>query len=243
MAYGFSRKLLGSLAAAALLAVSPLALSDEGEVASPAALPTTLPTTAPIGVTVTVDTTQVPELADWGQKAKVYAEHWYPLIAQRLASDGFTPPHEVKLVFSTTYEGVAATSGTVVTISDKWVKAHPEDFGMVAHEITHVVQHYRRNQNAGWLVEGIADYVRYYYVEPGSPRARFNIKKSNWNNAYQPSAAFLDYLERTYPDKHVVSTLNTALRKGNYKQKMFEELTGKEPDLMWQEYKDSVEKK
>ncbi len=203
--------------------------------------PVVPPATAPSKVAVSIDTTQAPELNDWAIKAKAYAETWYPVIAARLASDGFTPPDHLTLLFTPDYKGVAMTRGTVVTISQKYVTDHPDDFGMVAHEITHVVQQYRIRNKAGWLVEGIADYVRYYVIEPGSPRARFDIKKSNWNSAYQPSAAFLNYVETTYPDKHVVSTLNEALRKGKYKDELFKTLTGKDPDELWNDFKESRE--
>jgi hypothetical protein len=43
------------------------------------------------GVKVTVDTTEAPELADWGKKkAKELVEKWHPLVAGLLKSDGFT---------------------------------------------------------------------------------------------------------------------------------------------------------
>lgn len=229
---------IGLLTAIAL--ATPIVLRAENLAPATSQAPATQPLA--VKVTVTVDTSKAPELADWAEKARVYAEHWYPLIADRLASDGFTPPAEVKLIFTPDYKGVAATTGTIITISSKYVNGHLDDFGMVAHEITHVIQHYRRAR-AGWLVEGIADYIRYYFVEPGSPRAHFNFSKSNWNSAYQPSAGFLDYLERTFPDKHVVTTLNTALRQGKYKEELIQQLTGKTPDELWSDYKASADAK
>jgi hypothetical protein len=42
----------------------------------------------------------------------------------------------------------------------------PNDYkGMMAHELTHIVQHYGDGIGPGWLVEGIADYVRHKYYE------------------------------------------------------------------------------
>ena len=35
------------------------------------------------------------------------------------------------------------------------------------HETCHVVQRYRGRGNPGWLVEGVADYVRFFVYEPG----------------------------------------------------------------------------
>lgn len=203
------------------------------------------PATAPaIEIKVTYDVSDAPDLEDWAKKAAAYGEHWYPVIVDRLYEEGFTSPTRVKLVFSNSYKGVAATSGNEITLSNDYVRAHLDDIGVIAHEMTHVVQNYRvNNRGGGWLTEGIADYIRYYVVEPGSPRANFSFRRSNWNSPYQPSAAFLNYLEIIYPEKHVVSTLNIAMRHGKYREAMFEELTGKQPDDLWKDFKESRLKK
>ena len=36
---------------------------------------------------------------------------------------------------------------------------HPEDTGMVIHELTHIIQNYP-SPDPGWVTEGIADYIR-----------------------------------------------------------------------------------
>lgn len=53
-------------------------------------------------------------------------------------------------------------------IAADWVKSQPNDFGMVVHELTHLVQRYPPG-SPGWLVEGIADYIRAKYFEPLIP--------------------------------------------------------------------------
>ena len=58
-------------------------------------------------VKVTVDVTEVPDLADWGKEAKALVEKWHPLIADLLRSDGFTPPGEVKIVFKKKIDATA----------------------------------------------------------------------------------------------------------------------------------------
>src|SRR5207249_4733343 len=63
----------------------------------------------PPAVKVMVDTTEVPELAEWGKKAGALAEKWHPLVADLLHSDGFTPPNAVKIVFKKDMKGVAYT--------------------------------------------------------------------------------------------------------------------------------------
>ena len=38
----------------------------------------------------------------------------------------------------------------------------------MVHETVHCVQQYRTRNNAHWLVEGIADYIRFFKYEPSS---------------------------------------------------------------------------
>ena len=49
----------------------------------------------------------------------------------------------------------------------KYFKANPDDIGAMVHETVHCVQLYRGRGNPGWLVEGVADYVRFFKYEPG----------------------------------------------------------------------------
>lgn len=186
---------------------------------------------------INVDVSDAPEMEDWAIGARRYLRHWYPLIAERLASDHFTPPKTVTLRFREKMRGIAATGGTTINIAAHYVKANPDDLGMVAHEATHVIQHYPKYDPV-WLVEGIADYVRYYIVEPGTPRAHFDINKSSYKNGYQPAAGLLDYVQRTYGNNAIVR-INAALREDTYKDDLFKELTGKDLDQLWQDFKQS----
>ena len=191
-----------------------------------------------VAVRVRVDTSEVPELEGWGAKAKDLCERWQPKIARLLASDGDTPPHEMTLVFKKDMEGVAFASGTTITIAADWVKAHPDDLGMVIHELTHVVQSYPANR-PGWLVEGIADYVRIVHFEPDAPRPPIDPDTASYRDAYKTTAAFLAWLE-THHDNPIVSRLNLALRRDDYDDALFETLAGKPLDDLWREFADSL---
>lgn len=48
----------------------------------------------PPSITVIVDTSEVPELADWGAKAKTLVETWYPQIVELLKTEGNQPPRK-----------------------------------------------------------------------------------------------------------------------------------------------------
>jgi hypothetical protein len=192
-----------------------------------------------VAVKVAVDTTAAPDLADWGVQAKALVEKWHPLIADLLPSPGFTPPTEVKIVFKK-MNGVAYTAGDTIVIAADWVREHPDDLGMVVHELTHVVQHYPHNRGAGWLVEGIADHVRFYHYEPKTvlrlPR------RASYRDGYRTTAMFLAWIEKTH-DKDVVRKLNDSLRKGDYKDELFKTLTTKGLDELWADFVAAQERK
>jgi len=189
-------------------------------------------------ITILLDITDAPDLKDWALSAANYAIKWHPEITKSLPSEKFTPAHEVTLVFKQTRGVPAYTSGRAITISIAWIKAHPDDLGMVAHELTHVIQHYTGRNNPGWLVEGIADYIRYYVVEPGSRQGRFNAEKASYKRGYQPAAGLLNWLEARKPG--LVVKLNAAMREGTYTPELFNELAGGDPDELWEQFKTSL---
>ena len=193
----------------------------------------------PPSVKVTVDTTEVPELADWGATAKTLVETWYPKIVKLLKTEGYQPPDEITLLFKKEMKGVAFASGKTITISGDWVKAHPEDLGMVVHELTHVIQAYPGNRGAGWLVEGIADNIRFIHFEPQTKITIRNPEKASYRDSYRTAAKFLDWIEKKY-DPQLISKLNAALRSRSYTPKVFKERTTKTLDELWTEFVETL---
>jgi len=124
-------------------------------------------------VKIKVDTSEVPDMADWAAEAKKRCEENYPMICRELASDGFKPPTKVKMVFKDA-KGIAYTSGATITCMSGWFKKHPDDYGATIHEMCHVVQSYWGKPVPGWLTEGIADYVRWFVYEPANRRPHVN---------------------------------------------------------------------
>jgi hypothetical protein len=184
-------------------------------------------------VKVEVDTSEVPELAPWAEKAKALAEEWHPILSRMLASDGFTPPTEVTLTFKKGMRGVAHASGNRISIAANWVKQHPEDLGMVVHELAHVIQSYPPSE-AGWLVEGIADYLRFHHYEPQVKLSIADPAKASYRDSYRTTAQFLVWLEAKH--EGTVGKLNAALRRGEYKDELFQEIAGKDLDALWAEF-------
>src|SRR5436190_4607447 len=126
------------------------------------------------GKYATIDVSLAPDLQDWAQtKLLPICDEWYPTIVKMLPSDGFAAPEH----FTVQFRGdmgrgtPAATRGTRISCNIGWFRRNlsGEAAGAVVHEMVHVVQQYgaarRTNPNAapnpGWMVEGIADYIRW----------------------------------------------------------------------------------
>lgn len=137
----------------------------------------------------------------------------------------------------TAYDGVAATYGDHIRFNPKWFDKHPKDIDVVTHETMHVVQSYP-GYDPGWLVEGIADYVRYVYGVD-NPGAHWTLpaykEDQSYKNAYRVTARFLVWVEKN-KYKDLVNKMDSALRSNTYKPDMWKALTGKTVDELWAEY-------
>jgi hypothetical protein len=184
--------------------------------------------------TVAVDTSKAPQCEAFAAKSKALVEEWYPRINEILfGKDHPLPVTEVKLSFEP-MRGVAHTNKNFIHISADWVTKHPDDFGMVAHELTHVVQDYQ-GKGEGWLTEGIADYIRDRYYEPGIRHQRINPDKSSYREGYGTAAVFLIWLEAN-KDKDIVRKLNFASHDGKYSPALIQENCGADLDTLWKEF-------
>jgi hypothetical protein len=188
---------------------------------------------------IRVYTSETPDLNDWGRRAGELCAEWYPKIASLLPSDGFSPPAEVEIRFRPNMRGVAATSGDVIRVSASYVRGHTNDFGMVIHELTHVVQSYHRRGNPGWLVEGVADYIRLTHFEPKARRPRINPEKASYRDSYKTTAIFLEWVEKT-KDQPLVKELNRSMRDGTFDVELFKTRTGKTVDELWEEFTETL---
>ncbi|MBA2113492.1 basic secretory protein-like protein [Bremerella alba] len=184
-------------------------------------------------VKVIVDVSEVPELKEWGDNSAKLIKQWHPKITQMLQQEGFAPPHEVRVVFKKDMDGVAHTIGNQIVIAGNWVKQHPDDTGMVVHELVHVIQAYPRG-GPFWLVEGIADYIRFYKYEPQTRLRGINPQRQSYRDGYRTSAQFVAWLEKTHPG--IVQKINEAIRKQEFQNAMIREATGKHVEQLWDEF-------
>jgi hypothetical protein len=207
------------------------------------------------GPTICVDVSELPDLEEWAFGAREYCRKWYAPLDELLHTDGFTSPRVfgmrvIKDPRSIGYNdngGVInitafTTAGNTIVIFHTW--ALPNDYGMEIHEMTHVLQKYPKN--VFWVVEGISDYIRYYVVEPGSKAAAFNPTTAHYRDGYQAASAFFNWMEKKYghgPHGSVISTLNNALRQGTFRLELFKEVTGKDVDELWDEFRQILTQK
>jgi hypothetical protein len=192
---------------------------------------------------ITIEYADAPELAEWVEdKLQPTCDEWYPKIIKALPSKDYTPPRRVFIVITDNYRGVAATGDNHVSCSASWFKRNidGEAPGAVVHELVHVAQQYRDSRggesNPVWLVEGIADYIRWFKYEPRPTGTRpRNPETANYTDSYRTTAGFLNYVVQKH-DKQLVVKLNAAMRQGRYSSYVWKESTGKTVDDLWKEY-------
>jgi len=192
----------------------------------------------------TLDVSQSPDLKEWAEtKLKPAVDQWYPIFVDCLASDGYTAPTRFKITIKP-MDGVAATSGTDVEVSEDWIKGQlkkpewNEAVGSVIHELVHVVQQYGGNRNPGWMVEGVADYFRWFHFEPAEHHPKLSARRAaraKYSDSYQTTAAFLEYVAKNYDHEFVVK-MNAAMRQNRYSPDLWKEFTGLSVQDLWSEY-------
>ena len=192
----------------------------------------------PVEFIVKVD--DAPDMKAWAEKAARVCERQYPMLCEELRSDGFKPLTMITMTLTSSYNGVAFASGGNITGSVKYFKDHPDDIGAMVHETAHCVQLYRGRNNPGWLVEGVADYVRFFKYEPMKPRA-LKPEQAKYNGSYRVTAAFLAFVTEKY-DKEIVRKLNKAMREATYKEEIWKTATGKTVEELNQDWRASLAK-
>lgn len=184
------------------------------------------------------------DLKEWTEKAKEICVEWYPHICKELASEGYTPPKKTKFNIDPQMRGVAHTTRGQVFASANYIRQNPDDYGMMVHEMVHVVQAYpnRPKRAPGWVVEGIADYIRFHQYEPGSDKSRIDPNRASYRDSYRTTAAFFAWAVQNH-DKEIIQKLNSSLRKGECDEEKTKELFGGDIDGLWARFLDEKVRK
>ena len=198
------------------------------------------------GYRFTVETTEAPDLTDWAHKELIpVVQKWYPMIVKMLPSDGFTAPRTFSIIFTESYKGVAATMGNRIVCDPRWYRTElkREAIGSVVHELVHVVQQYGRVRGPGWIIEGVADFIRWFLFEPQSHGADIPPKYAQQvrhDASYRVSANFLNWVVGRY-DKALIAELNTTMREGRYDMEFWKKRTTHTVEELAVEWKKSLE--
>jgi hypothetical protein len=180
-------------------------------------------------------------MREWTENAARVCERQYRMLCDELPSEGFKPLSVIRLTMRTNYNGVAAAGGGRITASVKYFTDRKEDVGAIVHETVHCVQAYRGRGNPGWLVEGVADYIRFFKYEPGKLGVRLTPERAKYDASYRITAAFLAYVTEKY-DARLVRKLNAAMRAGRYKAELWKDITGKTVEELGREWQQSLAK-
>lgn len=209
---------------------------------------------------VLLDISYAPDAGDFALKTSPLVLEWYARIDAILYGPDHPLPFQVVIVsFQHGLTHPAFTTENVIHVSADVLRNRKDSYeGMVVHELTHVVQHYPKGPaDAGWVVEGIADYVRHQAYEKGikptmhlDAQARAygygdaepyfhglettgaSLKDKGYLKSYTVAASFLFWLE-TRKDKEIIRHLNQALSQGHYSPDLFRQFCGQPLDDLW----------
>jgi hypothetical protein len=223
-------------------------------------------------VQIRFDTSQTPDAAAYTRAITGLIQEWYPKInAILFGADSPLRFTEIQVVFepriqwgsgSKLTEVPAYANGNAIHVNFGYLTRMPDDYkAMLIHELAHVNQQYGKvPSDAGWLVEGIADYIRHKYFEKDiEPKLRldkegylkgysreapffFSLEQSKarlddrgYRLSYTVASVFLFWLEER-KDRAIIPVLNLALSKHQYSEKLFRQQCGAPLDALWREF-------
>lgn len=189
-------------------------------------------------IDVEIDCSEAPDAQDWAERAKSRVQYWYPKIVEMLdgeaALDRIPEDHKIKLTFKD-MDGVAYAAGAEITVSSRYIKHNPKDFGLIVHEATHVAQGYPRCREV-WAMEGMTDYIRYYVTEARTKNHwRVDPERSKYTDSYGVTAAWYDWMIRNI-DPDLIKKLHRVFRIQGSVERFFVEEYGKSCQELWDEF-------
>ena len=196
-------------------------------------------------INVEIDTTAAPDAQKWAERAKRRVEYWYPRVVEMLDGEeglaNIPDDFKIRLVFKP-MDGVAYAAGREITVSSRYIKARPDDFGLVIHETTHVAQAYPRVREV-WAMEGMTDWIRYFVTEPRSRNSwRVNTERSKYTDSYGVTATFFEWLVEN-KDPEFIKKIHKVFRSRQSVEKFVVEEYGKTCQELWDEFIASQEEK
>lgn len=191
------------------------------------------PPAKPPALTLTIEGEIEPKLAPVvGRFVAVFYES-YPKLLERFDHPEKPAPRKIRLAFANGIKVPAYCSGDKITVSIEWISKHPDDLGLLTHELTHAVQKYP-NADPGWLTEGLADYARHLYGPRDQPGWRLPAKfgpNDKHTSGYTTTGRFLLWLDGKHPGS--VDKLHRKMQDGAFKNEDWQAITGQDVEALW----------
>lgn len=159
----------------------------------------------------------------------------YPKLLARFDDPEKPASRNIRIAFDRNLKSPAHCVGDRITVGVDWITKHPDDVGLLTHELTHAVQHYPKS-DPGWLTEGIADYARHLYgpaVQPGWKLPAKLSEKQSYTNSYNVTARFLVWLDEKHPGS--VDKLHRRMQRREFEMDDFKTFTGSDVDALWKQ--------
>jgi hypothetical protein len=208
-------------------------IADEKSAPTPPAAPVA---PIPAKYEIQIDYSQEPALKPVAEKLEKLFHQHYPGIIKMLEAPGQKIPQKVTLTFEKALKIPGQTAGPKMQFGVDWFLKHPNDLGVLIHELAHTIQAYP-NSNPWWVTEGLADYVREKFsVDPPDVWSLPKLNASNrYDQGYRVTAAFLIWAEKKYPAAKLPEALNQAMKDKKYTPDIWKSTTGKSLDDLWKE--------
>src|SRR5260370_1947715 len=117
---------------------------------------------APLAYSLSIQNT-IPSLTPIVRQLQYPFKAVYPQLINRFALDPSSAARNiVTLTLVPDLSSPASIGGTTITLSVAWMQQHPNDIGLLTHELTLLTQAYPAGVS-GWFSDGMADYTRYVY--------------------------------------------------------------------------------
>jgi Peptidase of plants and bacteria len=157
----------------------------------------------------------------------------YPRLVERFENPKKPAPRDIKITFAH-IEPPAYCTGSEIKVSVDWLHKHPDDVGVITHELTHSVQGYPRGV-PGWFTEGMAEYARHVFgpKDDGWSLPRRLNDKQSYKDSYRVTGRFLVWLEEKHPG--VVDKLHRKAQDREFDVADFRTFTGSSVDELWTE--------
>jgi hypothetical protein len=159
----------------------------------------------------------------------------YPKLVERFEHPTKPAPRRIRMTFERGMKVPAYCAGSEIKISVEWLQKHPDDIGLLTHELTHAVQAYPRG-DPGWLTEGIADYARQIYgpkEQPGWSLPKRLTEKNSYRESYRVAGRFFVWLDAKHHG--AVDKVHRRMQDKEFTLGDFETAAGAPLDTLWDE--------